>query len=420
LTSVRLMLVQYIRTAQRRWRIGVGVSSLICIIGLAAVYEHPDQFESTARLYVDLDAILKTNLDSGDAPLTRTEILRYALLYKTNLEMLLGGCPLMIPDLCLPRGSEQKMAQIMAGITVSQQTKRLFLIAYRQGDPVETRNVLRALLKIFIQTTDDSDSQRRDQENARRSLEGQVHSCEQQLRATEKRRADFLLRHRDVFGDDPNPGAVDWLPRGIAVLDDRLRDALVRQDAVRSELDKTLPLLPPDAYVPQPSRPNPDYIRMRGLALEADVIVASLTRQRDEARARLARLQQISQEQPDLLTECRNIERDYTTLRKSYEELLGRLQVGHIWRIPGGPLPNASVEEAKIQIVDPPEVPRMPTAPSRPIMIFCVILVAPIVGFAISGLFPARSRHVRNRQRQPTQGVVLGPKLPPRSRNVRS
>jgi len=120
--------------------------------------------------------------------------------------------------------------------------------------------------------------------------------------------------------------------------------------------------------------------------------MVSLTRQRDEVQARLERLQKISQERPALLTEYQNIERDYTTLRKSYEELLARLQVGAGRLTPDMPLPNALVEKAKTQIVDPPEVPRIPIAPNRPIMIMCVLLAAPIGGFTISGLSRVNSR----------------------------
>ena len=230
------MLVPSIRSARRRWWAGVGVSSLICIVGLAAIHALPDRFESTARLDVDLDAILMTNLDrldSGEAPLTRAEILRSALLYQPNLERLLGGCPLMIPDLCLPRDSQQKMAQFMACLTVSQKTKSLFLILYRHSDPVEARDVLRALLKIFIETTDGSDFHRQDKENARRVLELRLRSFEQQVRAAEKRRADFLARPRNIFGDDQNPSDVDSLPHRIASLDGRLRDALLQRDTER-------------------------------------------------------------------------------------------------------------------------------------------------------------------------------------------
>jgi hypothetical protein len=147
-------------------------------------------------------------------------------------------------------------------------------------------------------------------DNARRSIERQVSSYEQQLRAAANRRADFLVRHRDIFGRDPNSNDVESLSRAIAVLDDMLRDALLRRDTARRELDNTLPTLPPDADGSQSSRPNPDYSRMRDRSLEAETVVASLTRRRDEARAMLERLQKISQEQPALLTEYQNIERD--------------------------------------------------------------------------------------------------------------
>ena len=133
---------------------------------------------------------------------------------------------------------------------------------------------------------------------------------------------------------------------------------------------------------------------MRDRSSAAETVVGSLTRQRDEARARLERLQRISKEQPALLTECQNIERDYRMIRRGYNEVLGRLQSANIWLIPDTPPRNAPVDEVKTQILDPPEVSPMPIPPMRPIMIVCVFLATPIVGFAISGLSPARSRHV--------------------------
>ena len=56
--SLRLQVEQYLRTAWRRRWIGVGLAWAICGIGWTGVYLVPNQFESSARLYVDADAIL--------------------------------------------------------------------------------------------------------------------------------------------------------------------------------------------------------------------------------------------------------------------------------------------------------------------------------------------------------------------------
>jgi LPS O-antigen subunit length determinant protein (WzzB/FepE family) len=70
------------------------------------------------------------------------------------------------------------------------------------------------------------------------------------------------------------------------------------------------------------------------------------------------------------------------------EELLGRLP-----KAPLEPIPNAVVEEVRTQIVDPPEVPRVPITPNRALMIACVFIIGLATGFGISGLPGFRSGH---------------------------
>ncbi len=56
--SLRLLAETYLRAAWRRRWVGVIIAWLICGLGWVGVYLVPNQFESTARLYVDADAIL--------------------------------------------------------------------------------------------------------------------------------------------------------------------------------------------------------------------------------------------------------------------------------------------------------------------------------------------------------------------------
>ena len=56
--SVRTLLPSYLRAAWRRRWMGVTVAWLVCGVGWVGVYTIPNQFESTARLFVDADAIL--------------------------------------------------------------------------------------------------------------------------------------------------------------------------------------------------------------------------------------------------------------------------------------------------------------------------------------------------------------------------
>ena len=66
------------------------------------------------------------------------------------------------------------------------------------------------------------------------------------------------------------------------------------------------------------------------------------------------RLEKISKEQPGLFAEYQNMDRDYTVLRRNYEELLGRLQSANIAQAA-----DTQADKVKLQVIDPPEVPRI-------------------------------------------------------------
>ena len=63
--------------------------------------------------------------------------------------------------------------------------------------------MVQTLLTIFIESA--TGGSRTDMENARRFLERQIQSYEQQLRAAEKRRADFRARYIEILPTDNNP-----------------------------------------------------------------------------------------------------------------------------------------------------------------------------------------------------------------------
>ena len=380
---IRVTLIRSMRAALRWWRIGVGVTLLIWIVGLIAIHALPDRFEATARLYIDLDAVLLTNLDTlypGNPAFTRSEILRSALVYKPNLEKLIAGSKLTWAT----SGTiyrEHRIAQIVTGVAVTQQTKNLFIIAFRDQDPVAARDVVRGLLTVFSQSALGSLPQ--DGENGRRLLERQIQSFEQRLRASDKQRADFRRRYADLSGDSLNPNDLepDALRFAVTELDARLRAAQALRDATRRDLDETPPGKAPRADGSESPMSHFPSAWRKDRAIEADALVASLTRQRDEARASLERVEKIAREQPELLTEYQNFERDRAALHERYEELVGRLARPGI-----DDGVDRGADKVKIQVIDSPEVPRVPVAPNRLLLIACVLLSGLAAGFTISGL----------------------------------
>ena len=117
------------------------------------------------------------------------------------------------------------------------------------------------------------------------------------------------------------------------------------------------------------SVPNPVYEQLKVKLVDADSNVSSLQRQRGGLAELLQRLEKVQREQPGLLAEFQNMDRDYGVLRRNYEELLSRLQSANIAQAA-----DTQADKVKMQIVDPPEVPRLPAAPNRLLLVSGVLL----------------------------------------------
>ena len=455
--SMRLMLLSYLRAAWRRRWMGVIIAWLVCGVGWVGVYLVPNQYESSARLFVDTDAVLTPllrGIAADSAPTTQLEILQRTLLSRPNLEKLISKTDL---DLTLsgPADRERMITQLATNIKVTPQTKTLFTITYRSQSPKLSHDVVQTLLTIFVESA--TGSNRADMENARRFLERQINSYEQQLRAAEKRRAEFRSRYIEVLPNEasPNVPALEGARAQALALEGRLQDALLGRDALRQEVENTPPMLvvetgpaaqypgaPGGAPIPRTrvqeaedqlrmlllrateqhpdviaqrklieslrrapnenpgpaasgtqavqagpemmkrSAPNPIYDQLKVKLIEADTQLLSLQRQRDQAVRSRDRLEKIQREQPGLIAEYQNMDRDYFVLRKNYEDLLGRLQQANIAQAA-----DTQADKVKLQVIDPPEIPRLPVAPNRLLMITGVLLGGMAAGAGMTILF---------------------------------
>lgn len=451
--SVRNLLLSYIRAAWRRRWSGLVVAWLVCGVGWVGVYLIPNQYESSARLFVDADAVLTPllrGIAADSAPTTQLEILQRTLLSRPNLEKLISKTDL---DLIInsPSDRERLLGRLATAIKVTPQTKNLFTIIYRDGNPKLAHDVVQTLLTIFIESA--TGSNRADMENARRFLERQIQSYEQQLRAAEKRRADFRARYIDVLPHEANPNvpALEGARTNAHLLEGRLQDALVTRDALKQEVESTPPMLVIEpggaAAVPAPgdtglrsrvaeaeeqlrmlllrvteahpdvvtqrkiieslkkipptapsigspsggisepvagakrTAPNPIYDQLKVKLIDADTSIVSLQRQRDEAVRYRDRLEKIQREQPGLIAEYQNMDRDYSVLRRNYEELLARLQSANIAQAA-----DTQADKVKLQVIDPPEVPRLPASPNRILLISGVLAAGIVIGAGMTVL----------------------------------
>ena len=475
--SLRNLITQYLRAAWRRRWTGVIVAWLTCGVGWVGVYTIPNTYESGARLFVDADAILTPllrGIAADSAPTTQLEILQRTLLSRPNLEKLISKTDL---DLTLNGQSDRErlMTRLAADIKVVPQTKNLFTINYRDKSPKTAHDVVQTLLTIFVESA--TGTNRTDMENARRFLERQIASYEQQLRGAEKRRAEFRARYVDILPSDGNPNvpALEGARGTAAMLEGKLQDAMVSQDALRQEVENTPPMLvvesgpiamttaqaaaagmtavrnpvaeaedqlrnmllrntenhpdviahrkliaslkteeaknaaavavanaktaaaasasatpapaAPDLNLLKRSLPNPVYDQLKVKLIEGNTQIVSLQRQRDESLRYRDKLEKMQREQPGLIAEYQNTDRDYGVLRKNYEELLSRLQSANIAQAA-----DTQADKVKLQVIDPPEIPRLPVAPNRLLLISGVLLAGLGAGTGVTVLFGQMDR----------------------------
>ena len=443
--SLRLLLRHYIKAAWRRRWPGVAAAWIFCGIGWAGIHTLPNQYESSARMFVDADAVLTPllhGLAADSSALTQLDVLQRTLLSGPNLEKLIGKTDL---DLSItgPGDREAMVKLLSTQIKVTPQTRNLFTISYRNPVPKTAYDVVQTLLTIFIESA--TGSNRTDMENARRFLESQISSYEQQLRAAERRRADFRGKYVDMLPSETgaNTTALDTARSTARTLAGQLQDTSMRRDALKLELTKTPALVVVErggAYpglggrqAGPPSRleqgiqeladlrlkyteehpdviasrkrlaelrtqktgggaatdgnaagegsrslPNPVFEQIKIRLIEAEGLVNSLQRQAYEADIYRDRLEKIQRDQPGLLAEYANLDRDYNVLRKNYEELLSRLQSANIAQAA-----DTQADKVKLQIVDPPQVSRLPVAPNRLLLVPLVMLVGIGAGIAL-------------------------------------
>jgi len=225
---------------RRRWYI-VAISWLFCGAGWTMVASMPDKYESSARLYVDMDTML--------APLMRgiavemnlfqqIEIMQKTLLSRPNLEKVVLMTDL---DLSVKTDAQKEALLDSLGrkISIIQQGRNLFTVAYQDTDPNLTKRVVQAVLQIFVESN--LGMSRKDMDTTRRFLDGQIKEYERELEEAENRLANFKRKNLGLLPGEGN--YYDNMQRIRTELQ-RTEGAIAEGVTVRDELKAQLAALP--------------------------------------------------------------------------------------------------------------------------------------------------------------------------------
>ncbi|MGE0258270.1 MAG: XrtA system polysaccharide chain length determinant [Alphaproteobacteria bacterium] len=377
---------------------------------------------------------LATDVD----PHRQVEYLQRTLLSRPNLEqvMHLSNLDISPRGRLSEVDREQMLLDLAKAITLTSQGPNLVKITYQNSNPTTAKDVVQSLLTVFAETT--TGSNRRDMENAKRFLDQQIETYATQLRAAEQRRADFREKYLQLLpGTD---GAASNLESGranVARLKLEAEDARAKRDAVKAELDTTPKFLHVDSNAPQvfigngrpvgvrarladaqgrlqelslrltPAHPdiialqkqiamlqeqakkepangsdpetgarkseitNPVYDKVKLSLVDAEMTLASAQRRLAQAEKEQEVLEDTARAMPGIQAQAQDLDRDYTVKKKNFEELLARREQARL-----GEAADTTADKIQFRVIDPPQVPVVPSAPNQPLLLSGVLVAA--------------------------------------------
>jgi polysaccharide chain length determinant protein (PEP-CTERM system associated) len=237
---------------RHRWK-ALLLTWVVCLGGWAAVLSMPNQFQSSARLYADADVVLGQLLKGiavDQAPNSQVDTLQRTLLSRPNLERVIARTDLD-QRVNSVSSRERLIKALGSDIRIASQTRNLFTISYTDRDAKVARDVVRALLDIFMESASRNDRQQ--MENARSFVAQQLASYEAQLREAERRRAEFRSRNIDLLPVDGQP-RTEGSRQKLAKLRGDLEDVRTRRGMLQTQVDATRPAQGP---APIASAPGP-------------------------------------------------------------------------------------------------------------------------------------------------------------------
>ncbi len=216
------------------------VAWVVAVVGAVAVWKIPDQYEASARIYVDTDSILKP-LMTGLAVQPNVEqqvgMLSRTLLSRPNMEKLVR-----MADLDLKSQSRNDQDALIEKLQQGIQMRtaaggvNLYSLNYRDSEPERAKRVIQSLVSIFVESG--LGASRKDTDSAKTFLNEQIKSFEAKLEEAEARLKAFKLRNLDSQAADGKDVAARMteLSAQLETARLQLREAENARDAAKQQL----------------------------------------------------------------------------------------------------------------------------------------------------------------------------------------
>ncbi|RLQ20749.1 chain length-determining protein [Seongchinamella sediminis] len=421
----------YVWAAWRHRWLALAVTWVVAIGGWLFVWQLPEAYVATARVYVDTNSILRPLLRGLTVQpdiQQRVSMMSQTLLSRPNLEKLMR-----MTDLDLEANTEAQKNDILADLseaitlTGDRRNPSLYSISVEDEDRNTARRIAQALITVFIESS--LGSKRAESSGAQSFLEEQIAEYEERLVAAENRLARFKQENVDVL-----QGRGDFYATLQAAREDlsAARLMLSEMENRRSELARQLeeedPVLMPSEVTgdfgsmspldtrienlrtsldelsirytdkhpevrqltemiehleerrdeeftrvsTDPAMTNsPVYQGMRSMLTATEANVAELQVRVAEYEQRVANLESKVNHVPEIEARLKQLDRDYNVLLGQQQQLLQRRESA---RMSEDVEQNAS--DVTFRVIDPPFVPQTPSEPNKTLLNAGVLLLS--------------------------------------------
>lgn len=222
-----------------RWP-GLLVAWVVAIAATIAVMRIPDQYEASARIYVDTQSILKP-LMSGLAVQPNVEqqvvMLSRTLISRPNIEKLVRMADLDLKNTTAAQ-QDALVESLMRALEIKSTARdNLYSLTYRATDPERAKRVVQSLVSIFVESS--LGASRKDTDSAKAFINEQIKSYEAKLEEAEGRLKAFRLRNLDLQTGDGKDSAsrLSDLSNQLEQARLDLREAETARDAAKAQLE---------------------------------------------------------------------------------------------------------------------------------------------------------------------------------------
>lgn len=422
-----------------RWH-AVAVSWVVALCGWAVVFSLPNDYQASARVYVDTQSILKPLLaNMTTLPNLEQQVLfmRRTLISRPNVERVIRMVDLDIKT-ANQKDHEKLVNNLIANIKLGG-TERddIYTIVYNDPDPKLAKDIVQSLLTIFVEGS--FSGKKQDSDKAIVFIDDQIKTYEDRLITAENALKDFKLQHLGrVGGPSDSSTRLNEMMEALNQARLELAEAEEARNAIKRQMTGDEPAaLAGEAAEPAGANPelesriaainksvdqlrlqytdaHPDIVSSKRLLAElerqkkeevskrakssdpgasyspmmqqmnvqlsvAEARVASLRARVDTYAARIGNLRAQLTGAPEIEAQLAQLNRDYEINRSNYQKLVERRESAKL----SGELSSAT-DMLTFRVIDPPTVPSTPAGPNRLRLSSLVFAGALAAGLAVA------------------------------------